>query len=74
MTYTAQFEVTEVDGQKVTAKASTKGGSEDSVEVGTLTQNTEHAIRMTLLIDIEEGYEVNLKVGDKISGQGHFNG
>jgi hypothetical protein len=74
VTYTAQFEVTDVDGQKVTAKASTKPGSADSVEVGTLTQNTEHAIRMTLLIDIEEGYEPKIKVGDKISAQGHFTG
>lgn len=74
MTYTAQFEVTEVKGDQVIAKASTLTSSEDNVEVGTLTQNTEHAIRMTLVIQIEEGYETNLKVGDKISGQGHFTG
>lgn len=74
MTYTAQFEVTEVKGDQVIAKASTLTSSEDNVEVGTLTQNTEHAIRMTLVIQIEEGYETNLKIGDKISGHGHFTG
>jgi hypothetical protein len=73
MTWSAQFEVTEVDGLKAVAKASTQPGSTDSHEVGTLIQNTEHAVRMELHVEFEEGTEVTLQVGDKISGQGHFN-
>lgn len=74
MTYTALFEVTEVEGQKVVAKASTKPGSEDQQEYGTLTQNTEHVVRMELHLEIEEGHQTQLQVGDKINSQGHFSG
>lgn len=72
MTWTAQFEVTEVDGGTVKAEASTKPGSSDRQEYGTLTQNTEKAVRMRLEIDFEDGVEPKLKVGDKIPGHGHF--
>lgn len=74
MTYTAQFKVTEVEGNKIVAKASTPPGSDDHEEFGTLTQNTEHAVRMELHIEIEEGHETQIKVGDTISGHGHFSG
>ncbi len=73
MTWSAQFEVTEVDGSKAVAKASTKPGSTDVPEYGTLVQNTEHAIRMELHIEFEDGHEPTLQVGDKITGSGHFN-
>lgn len=74
MTYTAQFKVTEVEDNKIVAKASTQPGSADREEFGTLTQNTERAVRMELHIEIEEGHETQLKVGDTISSHGHFNG
>lgn len=74
MTWTAQFEVTEVADGKAVAKASTQPGSEDSQEYGTLTQNTEQAVRMELHIEFAEGVTPKLQVGDKISGYGSFTG
>lgn len=74
MTWTAQFEVTEVEGNKAVAKASTQPSSEDQQEYGTLTQNTEQAVRMELHVEFATPDGVKLKVGDKISGQGHFVG
>lgn len=72
MTWTAQFEVTEVGDGKAVAKASTQPGSEDRQEYGTLTQNTERVVRMELHLEFEEGVEPTLQVGDKMSGSGHF--
>jgi hypothetical protein len=72
MTWSALFEVTEVAGQKVVAKASTLPGTADKVEVGTLTQNTEHAVRMELHVEVEEGHQPTLQVGDKFKASGHF--
>lgn len=66
MTYTAKFRVDEVADGKVHAVA--------KVEDGTLTQNTEHVTRMELTAFVEEGHETQMKVGDEISGQGHFSG
>lgn len=66
MTYTARFQVTEVADGKIRAKA--------SVEDGTLTQNTEHVTGMELLCSVDEGHETQIKVGDEISGHGHFSG
>lgn len=74
MTWTAQFEVTEVADGRAVAKASTKPASEDGGEYGTLTQNTEKVTRMELHLEFEEGVEPALQVGDKISGHGHFTG
>lgn len=72
MTWSAQFEVTEVEGTQITAKASTKPSTADQHEVGTLTQNTERAVRMELRIELEEGTETRIKVGDAIPAHGHF--
>lgn len=66
MTYTARFKVTEVTEGKIRAAA--------SVEDGTLTQNTEKVTGMELICTVEDGHETQLKVGDEISGQGHFSG
>ena len=73
MTWSARFEVTEVDGANVTAQASVKPSTVDQLEVGTLTQNTERAVRMELRIELEEGTETQIKVGDSIPAHGHFN-
>jgi hypothetical protein len=76
MTWSALFEVTEVAGQKVVAKAATLPvylpGTANSVEVGTLTQNTEHVVRMELHVEVEEGHQPTLQVGDKFNAYGHF--
>lgn len=72
MTWSAQFKVTEVSDGKIVAKASTLPGSADSEEVGTLVQNTERAKRMELHIELEDDADTQVKVGDTISGQGHF--
>jgi hypothetical protein len=73
MTWSAQFEVTEVDGQTVKAEASRKGGSAGRQEYGTLTCNTEGEVtRMRLEIDFEGDAPEGLKVGDKLEGHGHF--
>lgn len=72
MTWTAQFKVTDVEDGKIVAKASTLPGTTDRIEYGTLTQNTEHAIRMELHIELEEGAETQIKVGDDLSAYGHF--
>lgn len=72
MTWSAQFKVTDVADGVITAKASTLPGSPEQEEVGTLIQNTERAKRMTLRIELEDGAETQVKVGDTISGQGHF--
>lgn len=72
MTWTAQFEVTDVDGGTITAKASALSGSGDSPEVGTLTQNTERVDRMTLVMEMAEGVEPTLQVGDQLPAHGHF--
>lgn len=72
MTWSAQFKVTEVGDGKIVAKASTLPGTTERVEVGTLIQNTERAQRMELHIELEDGAETQVKVGDTISGSGHF--
>lgn len=72
MTWSAQFKVTEVADGKIVAKASTLPGSTDSEEVGTRIQNTERAKRMELHIDLEDDTETQVKVGDTITGSGHF--
>jgi hypothetical protein len=72
MTWNALFKVTDVNDGKIVAKASTLPGSADHEEVGTLTQNTERAKRMELHIELEDGAETSIKVGDNITGYGHF--
>jgi hypothetical protein len=73
MTWTAQFEVTEVEGGTLKAEASRKASSTDSPEHGTLTCNTEGDVtRMRLEIDFEGDAPENLKVGDKLQAHGHF--
>jgi len=74
MTWSATFKVTEVDDGKIVAKASTLPGTTDRIEYGTLIQNTEHAKRMELHIELEDGVETQIKVGDDITGHGHFTG
>jgi hypothetical protein len=74
MTWSAQFEVTDTEGNKVIAKASTLPGTADRQEYGTLTQNTEKAVRMELHIEFAEGVKPKLEIGDKLSGYGHFTG
>ena len=66
MTYTARFKVTEVKDGHVRAVA--------SVEDGTLTQNTEHVTGMELIATVAPDHETQIKVGDEISGHGHFSG
>jgi len=80
MTFTAQFAITEVDeepasdkaGITIWAKASTLPGVEGQPEFGTLTQNTEHAVRMELRIELEPDQATSLRPGDVISVHGHF--
>lgn len=72
MTWSAQFKVTEVADGKIVAKASTLPGTTEQEEVGTLIQNTERIVRMELHAELEEGVETQIKVGDTISGYGHF--
>lgn len=72
MTWSAQFKVTDVTDGKIVAKASTLPGTSDQEEHGTLIQNTERAKRMELHIELEDGAETQVKVGDTISGSGHF--
>ena len=74
MTWSATFKVTDVNDGKIVAKASTLPGSTDQMEYGTLVQNTEHVVRMELHIELEEGHETQIEVGDDISGYGHFTG
>lgn len=66
MTWSAKFEVTEVKDGHVRAVA--------SVEDGTLNQNTEHATGAEILFSLEDGVEPKIKVGDVITGSGHFDG
>jgi hypothetical protein len=66
MTWSARFNVTEVADGKVRATA--------SVEDGTLSQNTEHATGMELLISIDPEHETQVKVGDELPVYGHFSG
>ncbi len=66
MTYSARFQVTEVANGKIRAVA--------SIEDGTLNQNTEHVSGMELLCSVDEGHETQIKVGDLITGSGHFTG
>jgi hypothetical protein len=69
MTWNARFKVTEVsDGPAPIAVVATA-----SVEDGTLNQNTEHAQRMELRIELDAD-ETQIKVGDEIPGYGHFTG
>lgn len=72
MTWTAQFKVTDVADGKIVAKASTLPGTTDKIEYGTLNQNTERVVRMELHAELEDGAETQIKVGDTISGYGHF--
>jgi hypothetical protein len=75
MTWSAQFEVTEVEDGKIVAKASTVNEHPDqvaSLEFGKLSQNTEKAKRMTLIVDLEDGAETQIKVGDTMTASGHF--
>jgi hypothetical protein len=73
MTFSAQFEVTEVGDGKAVAKASTQPGTTDRQEYGTLTQNTERVTRMELRLEFEDGVNPSMQVGDELSVHGHFN-
>ena len=66
MTYSAQFKVTEVANGHIRAVA--------SIAEGTLNQNTEHVSGMEILCTVDEGHETQIKVGDLITGSGHFTG
>jgi len=80
MTWSATFEVTEVQGNEVVARASalpavapnSETGEPGRNEYGTLTQNTERAVRMTLVIELEPGAVTQLKPGDQLQAHGHF--
>lgn len=75
MTWSAQFEVTEVEDGKIIASASTLNEHPDqvaSLEFGKLSQNTEKAVRMTLIVDLEKDVETKIVVGDKFTASGSF--
>jgi hypothetical protein len=75
MTWSAQFEVTEVEDGKIIAKASTVNEHTDQVatlEFGKLSQNTEKVVRMTLISELEPDTETQVKVGDTFNASGHF--
>ena len=68
MTWQAKFKVTDVtdgDGPQIAIIASA------SIVDGNLIQNTEKASVMELRIMIDSN-ETNIKVGDEITGSGHF--
>lgn len=68
MTFSARFTVVEVNVEDglVRAQAQTEDGS--------LTQNTEHATGMELLVHIDAEHETTVKTGDVITASGHFTG
>lgn len=68
MTFSARFQVTEVDVKDGLIRATAQ------VDNGTLTQNTEHATGMELWVTVDPDHETALKPGDVIDAHGHFTG